>query len=124
MPKKNQSYQKEILPNRILQQKGIVTRILKDGFGYIQSGDSGVSGKQRSYIFSFGSIENYRGETAKELNLYEGSKVHFDAEGDKVTRLILDEPDQAQSSEKATPSPELKKLPFLLKLLPYPTERR
>ncbi len=64
---------------------GRVSYILSDGYGYVQPDSLADS----SYVFSFSSIPDYRGETARELNLYKGSKVEFKLQGQNITSLRI-----------------------------------
>lgn len=70
---------------RVTTNLGIIVRLLPDGYGYVRTRDASSS----EYVFSFGSIPNYRGETAKELGLHAGRAVEFDVEGEKIKRLAL-----------------------------------
>lgn len=61
-----------------------VSRVLRDGYGYVQP-----RGSSQEYVFSFRTIPNYHGETARELNIHPGAEVRFKADGQQVTRLII-----------------------------------
>ncbi len=63
---------------------GVVLRLLDDGFGYLRS-----EGSDEQFVFSFGTIQGYRGQTAKELHLKPGAKVRFSLQGEKVTEILL-----------------------------------
>jgi hypothetical protein len=67
-------------------KKGKVSRILPDGYGYVQSDENDIS---QQYVFSFRAIPNYRGESVRELNLHSGTPVAFVANGSKIERILI-----------------------------------
>lgn len=69
-----------------LPKEGRVSRILPDGYGYVQTDEPGVL---QQYIFSFRAIPNYRGESVRELNLHRGTTVRFSANGSKIERIVF-----------------------------------
>ena len=69
-----------------LNHKGVVTRVLPDGYAYVD--ESGPN--QRRYIISFRrSVPNYRGETARELSLSRGTQVRFSRKGNEIQRIAV-----------------------------------
>jgi hypothetical protein len=83
------SSQKQPLPKpdlSSLNHEGIVTRVLPDGYVYVD--ESGPN--RRRYIVSFSrSVPNYRGETARELRLSRGTQVRFSRNGNEVQRIAV-----------------------------------
>lgn len=65
-------------------KKGTVIRVLPDGFGFLEEVKT-----QRQYVFSLKAIPHYRGQSVKELNLYPGAAVEFEAQGDRVAVMEL-----------------------------------
>ena len=69
-----------------LNHEGIVTRVLQDGYAYVD--ESGPN--RRSYIVSFSrSVPNCRGETARELRLSRGTQVRFSRKGNEIQRIAV-----------------------------------
>jgi len=69
-----------------LNHEGVVTRVLPDGYAYVD--ESGPN--QRRYIISFSrSVPNYRGETARELRLSRGTQVRFSRKGNEIQRIAV-----------------------------------
>ena len=69
-----------------LNHEGIVTRVLEDGYAYVD--ESGPS--PRKFIVSFSrSVPNYRGETASELRLTRGTRVRFSRNGNEIQRIAI-----------------------------------
>jgi len=69
-----------------LPKEGKISRVLPDGYGYVQSNEAGTT---KQYVFSFRAIPNYRGESVRELNLRRGTKVRFSARDSEVERIVL-----------------------------------
>jgi hypothetical protein len=63
---------------------GVITRIEDFGLGYVKA-DTG-----QYYAFEFDKIENYGGETPREIGLRAGARVHFAAEGPRLVLLRKD----------------------------------
>jgi hypothetical protein len=69
-----------------LTHEGVVTRVLPDGYVYVD--ESGPNRKR--YIVSFSrSVPNYRGETARELRLSRGTQVRFSRNGNEIQRIAV-----------------------------------
>ena len=69
-----------------LQHEGVVSRVLDDGYAYID--EDGPTRKR--YIVSFSrSIPNYRGESARELRLARGTVVRFSRVGNEIQRIAV-----------------------------------
>jgi hypothetical protein len=60
----------------------VVGRVNDTGLAYVHTG-------QRTYVFSFDKIENYKGETADELGLRQGTSVLLKVLGPHVTSVHL-----------------------------------
>jgi hypothetical protein len=65
-------------------KRGIVVRVLPDGFGFLEEEKT-----RRQYVFSLRAIPQYRGQSIKELNLHTGVAVEFEADGDQVAVMEL-----------------------------------
>ncbi len=69
-----------------LNHEGIITRVLEDGYAYVD--ESGPN--RRRFIVSFSrSVPNYRGETARELRLTRGTRVRFSSVGNEIQRIAV-----------------------------------
>ena len=69
-----------------LNHEGIITRVLDDGYAYVD--ESGPN--RRRFIVSFSrSVPNYRGETARELRLTRGARVRFSSNGNEIQRIAV-----------------------------------
>ena len=84
MPSPQQGFPRTELSS--LQHKGVVSRVLDDGYAYID--EDGPTRKR--YIVSFSrSILNYRGESARELRLSRGTMVRFSKVGNEIQRIAV-----------------------------------
>lgn len=69
-----------------LQYRGIISRVLEDGYAYIEEHPTNAGeSKSKRYFISFSrSIPNYRGETPQELRVSPGTQVRFSRQGDNI----------------------------------------
>lgn len=69
-----------------LQHEGVISRVLDDGYAYVDE----TRPTRKRYIVSFSrSIPNYRGESARELRLSPGTFVRFSRVGNDIQRIAV-----------------------------------
>lgn len=69
-----------------LKHEGVITRILDDGYAYVDE----QRPSRKRYFFSFSrSIPNYRGESARELKLTKGTQVRYSRVGNEIQRIAV-----------------------------------
>jgi hypothetical protein len=65
-------------------KKGVIVQVVKDDLAYIEEEIS-----KRRFVFEFSMIKGYRGESAQELGLREGSQVLFRATDGIIAEVEL-----------------------------------
>ena len=67
--------------------EGIIVQVVPVGLAYLEDKAS-----KKRFAFQFGRIQNYAGESAKELGLRVGVEVRFRATGDWIEEVELINP--------------------------------
>ena len=67
--------------------EGVIVQVAEGGLAYLEEKES-----KKRFAFRFGKIRDYRGESARELRLRVGTRVHFRAHGNLIDEVELIEP--------------------------------
>jgi hypothetical protein len=67
------------------EMNGVIVRLNDQvGFGYVREENS-----NRQFIFGFDKIAGYRGQSARQLKLRDGTHVHFLLEGERIKAVQI-----------------------------------
>ena len=67
--------------------EGVILEVVPQGLVYVEEPQS-----KKRYVFTFGKIRDYRGESARELGLRVGTRLRFSTTGELVDEVELIEP--------------------------------